>query len=465
MKGVKTIHSRPSHETGVSNADDGDDALDEVQTVNGGTKMANLLFDFTTTAGELELTMIFLVDDWGYNDIGYRSTYMNWTTPNIDKLANNGIKLGNYYTHELCGPSRAALLTGRYATRFGMHGSDKDIVEVPLAEVTLAEELKSAGYRTYLIGKWHLGWSSLSKTPTYRGFDYYYGYLGGFIDYWTKKYGSHLDLTENASLVTNKDELSSDLHSAYLYQMKAEAAIANHAANYSTQPMFLYYASQLIHTKWAAPEVFLNRCDNHIASAKAQHETGEDEVTYCAMNLMLDEVVGNLTCALERHDMANNTIIVLISDNGGYEVLNGNNYPYRESKGSLFRGGDTVPGLVYAPRAILSPSRRGSTYNGTMHVTDWLPTLMGLATDGAWTGSYTDALIDGTDMWSALTSGVEPVNRETVHYVDSHGNISYQYGPFKIIQHQADIGPYAVPDQVFVGEKRQGECEFFPSVV
>jgi hypothetical protein len=149
--------------------------------------------------------VIFLVDDWGYNDIGYRSTYMNWTTPNIDKLANNGIKLGNYYTHELCGPSRAALLTGRYATRFGMHGSDKDIVEVPLTEVTLAEELKSAGYRTYLIGKWHLGWSSLSHTPTYRGFDYYYGYLGGFVDYWTKKYGSHLDLTENESLVTNKD--------------------------------------------------------------------------------------------------------------------------------------------------------------------------------------------------------------------------------------------------------------------
>jgi hypothetical protein len=147
--------------------------------------------------------VLFLVDDWGYNDIGYRSTYMNWTTPNIDKLANNGIKLSNYYTHELCGPSRAALLTGRYATRFGMHGSDKDIVEVPSAEVFLSEELKSAGYRTYMVGKWHLGWSALAKTPTFRGFDYFYGYLGGFIDYWTKKYGTHQDLTENTRLVTD----------------------------------------------------------------------------------------------------------------------------------------------------------------------------------------------------------------------------------------------------------------------
>jgi arylsulfatase A-like enzyme len=94
--------------------------------------------------------VFFLVDDWGMNDIGYHSTYMNWTTPNIDSAIRQGITLDNYFTHERCIPSRAALMTGKYAARFGMHGADLK-VELPIAETTLAEELKSAGYRTYLM--------------------------------------------------------------------------------------------------------------------------------------------------------------------------------------------------------------------------------------------------------------------------------------------------------------------------
>eukprot|EP01034_Spumella_vulgaris_P041853 gene41853-51875_t len=91
-------------------------------------------------------------------------------------------------------------MTGRYALRFGMHASVDEDEELYLTEVTMAEELKSAGYRTNLVGKWHLGMSSLSRTPTYRGFDHFYGYLGGHIDYWSKKYGDHLDLTEGTDL-------------------------------------------------------------------------------------------------------------------------------------------------------------------------------------------------------------------------------------------------------------------------
>ena len=98
-----------------------------------------------------------LADDWGYNDIGYKSTYMNWTTPDIDKFVTEGITLSNYFTHYYCVPTRGALMTGRTANRLGQIVKTGQNCELPLSEVTLAQELKSAGYRTYMVGKWDLG--------------------------------------------------------------------------------------------------------------------------------------------------------------------------------------------------------------------------------------------------------------------------------------------------------------------
>jgi len=162
--------------------------------------------------------VFFLVDDWGWNDVGWRSSYLNWTTPTIDALAGAGIKLDNYFTHALCAPSRAALMTGRYSIRLGM-GEEQSGGELPLDEYTLAQELKSAGYKTYGVGKWHLGYSSNARLPTYRGFDSWYGFYNGFVDYWTKEYSGYLDLHEgygliddgSNDLVTNEDEISSEV--------------------------------------------------------------------------------------------------------------------------------------------------------------------------------------------------------------------------------------------------------------
>lgn len=310
--------------------------------------------------------VFFVVDDWGANDIGYQSDYLSWTTPNVDKLAANGIKLGNYYTNEWCVPSRAALMTGRYALRFGMHSPDDSSItsmELPLTEVTLAEELKSAGYRTNLIGKWHLGWSTDSKTPYHRGFDYFYGFLGAKIDYWTKEFDNFLDLRENDSTVTDEDEISEDLHTAYLYAKKAEEVIADHSKNYPDQPLFLYYGSQLIHTSWSAPQSYIDRCGVEEGTASTS------TLTYCAMNLLLDEAIGNLTCALDKYDMNDNTVFILVSDNGGILSMDGNNAPFRGSKGSMLRGANNVPAFIMGPNSLIPSNMVGETYDGQIHVT------------------------------------------------------------------------------------------------
>lgn len=407
-----------------------------------------------------------LADDWGANDIGYQSSYMNWATPNIDKLAANGVKLTNYFTNNLCTPSRASLMTGRYALRFGMNGAS-DEAELPTSEMTMAEELKTAGYRTYLVGKWHLGWSSEEKLPNNRGFDYFYGFLGGHIDYYTKYFmGTNLDLNENGILVTDESELDDTLHSAFLFQSKVEDVIASHAANHQDEPMFLYYAAQLVHADWAAPKSYQARC------------TGPDDITenqktyltYCAMNLMLDEVLANVTCALERHNMAQNTVVIMVSDNGGYAAMPGNNYPYRGSKGTLTRGGDSVPGFVYAPTTLMPDAVRGTSYEGQMHVTgkfeilkisklrlilsnsDWLPTIMGLATGGAWTGSYLGNTIDGVDMWTALTTNTASPRSEIVHYLTSDGNCSYQLDMVKLIMTDNDLDGVTLPSFAIDGD-------------
>lgn len=384
-----------------------------------------------------------LVDDWGWNDIGYQSTYMNWTTPNIDIIANDGIKLSNYFTYSSCAPSRAAFLTGRYTLRSGMWSGQAGMsVDLPLTEVTIAEELKSAGYRTYLRGKWMQGFTSKAYTPLYRGFDSFYGFYNGHIDYWTKKFGDDLDLHDEGRIVTNPNELSPDMHNGILLTTKAVDAISNHAVSYSDQPMFLMMASQLIHAPWQAPDFYFKKCEVTMASytaATTAHAASNvsnnvsnstrnrptiDQINYCAMNLLLDESVKNITCALEKYGLANNTILVITSDNGGHMVMPGNNYPYRGSKGDMYRGGLSVPAIIHS--SLIPKARRGGTYGGLMHVTDWLPTLLGLATEGKWKSGYMNQKFDGADMWEAIIKGDVSPRREIVHYIDSQSWVIQQ---------------------------------------
>jgi arylsulfatase A-like enzyme len=309
-----------------------------------------------------------MLDDWGWNDLGMRSTYLSWTTPNIDRIASEGISLTNYFTHSTCIPSRGAFLTGKYPFRLGL--SNFDETELPIAETTIAEHLQSLGYRTNLVGKWHMGFSSSALLPTNRGFDYFYGYHSDYIDQWTKSANGkelYLDLQEGTSLVNSATEIDNNMHAGYLMQSKVEKVIADHVTFYEDQPLFLFYSMPLMGGSWQAPQEFLARC------AYPRNEYIQDDVianheyNYCGLNVMIDEAIANLTCAIESYGLANNTVMIIVSDNGGSEDVIGNNYPYQGSKGDHYRGGVSSTAIIHSK--LVPEERRGKTFDGLMHVT------------------------------------------------------------------------------------------------
>jgi len=364
------------------------------------------------------------VDDWGFNDVGFRSTYMSWTTPTFDKLKEESVLLSNYNTYYICSPSRASLMTGQFALRTGITTNGP---ELPLDEITLAQEMKSAGYRTYGVGKWHLGTSTKQHLPTNRGFDYYYGYLSADEDYYSKRCsenGNFYDFHENENLV----QLDTTVHNAYLFQSKVESLIREHATNYQSTPMFLYYPLQLIHWPWTAPDIYLNKCAYPSGLDSATASTYQN---YCGLNVMMDEVLANLTCALETYGFANNTVLVIAGDNGGETSqqgsttkLSGNSYPFRGHKQTYFRGGVSNTAIIHSQ---LVPARaRGTSYSGQVHVSDWLPTLMGLATNGQWTSSYGGNTIDGVDMWDTIVNNETTKHTEIVHYISQTSAVIQQ---------------------------------------
>ena len=249
--------------------------------------------DVKYTSASAPHIVFVMVDDWGWNDLGSESTYLQFTTPTLDRMAASGLHLTNYFTHSSSIPSRGAFLTGRYSVRLGLSAySDDEASELPPGETTLAQELQSAGYKTYLVGQWQLGYSTKSQLPTRRGFDYFYGTLAGVADHWAKtaKVGgkAYYDLQDGESLAASAaGTTGSDVHAAHVLQAKAEEYIAWHAKNFDT-PMFLYYSMPLMGTNWKAPAEYQARCT--YPAALDVTDDRDAMYNYCALNVMLDEV-------------------------------------------------------------------------------------------------------------------------------------------------------------------------------
>ena len=340
--------------------------------------------------------VLFFVDDLGWGDIGWNGNDLI-ATPNIDSLGRDGVSMPQFYTAaNVCTPSRAALLTGRYPMRSGMqhvifpHSQNG----LPAGEVTLAELLNGAGYATGMIGKWHLGHRP-QYWPTAQGFESFLGvaYSNDMVPF---------DLYRDAAVV---DEGVDQTALSDLFATEGERLIARWAQT-PDRPFFLYYAPVAPHIPLFVPPASAGRSRAGL---------------YGDVVETLDDEVGRTLATLERAGIADDTIVIFTSDNGPW--FQGDNGPWRGRKGETYDGGFRVPMLVRWPNRIPA----GSTASAMAMTIDLLPTLAGLASASI----PTDRVIDGRDiapMW--LTGADTPHDR--LYFFDGNDLAAIRDRRFKL---------------------------------
>jgi arylsulfatase A-like enzyme len=364
-----------------------------------------LMLLVATAAGADKPNIIYiLADDLGWTDVAcYGSKY--YETPNIDRLASQGMKFNRYHNCQNCQPTRAALMTGQYAPRTGIYtvgGIDRfewqgrplrpvdNVTELPLEKITIAQRLKDSGYATGMFGKWHLG-NNGSYHPSKRGFDEAIVSMG-----------QHFDFVTNPPVEYPKGQ--------YLADFLTDKAV-DFITRHKDGPFFLYLPHFAVHSPHHAKE-------NLIAHFKPKAGVGgHNNPTYAAMIASVDESVGRVMTLLDDLKLADNTVLIFSSDNGGVGgyVREGvkqagditDNAPLRSGKGSLYEGGTRDPFIVRWPGKV----KPGSTCDiPTIHV-DVYPTLLELAGAKAADGY----VLDGESMVKLFRDGNANLQRDAIY--------------------------------------------------
>ena len=375
-----------------------------------------LCFSLSAQAAKQPDIVFFLIDDLGFADCGFNGG-KEIKTPNIDRLAQSGAIIENHYVQPVCSPTRSTLLTGRYPTHTGVYTivSPGAPWGLPLAERTLADALRSAGYRTALTGKWHLGEFEKAYQPNARGFDHQYGHFFGMLDYFTHERMNKLDWYRNGESL--KEE-------GYTTHLIAKEACKVIATGDQSKPLFLYVPFNGVHSPFQVPDSYLKP----YAHLKGNRQK------LAGMLAAVDEAIGQIEAALKQAGRLENTLIVFSSDNGGPPP--GDNTPLRDFKGSIFEGGTraaafaTWPGHIPAGQRIRQP----------MHMVDWYPTLIKQAG-----GSLEQKLpVDGLDVWPILTKQAASPH-DAILSVSTQGpsRAAVRMGDWKLIVDggAADIAP------------------------
>jgi arylsulfatase A-like enzyme len=303
--------------------------------------------------------VVILADDLGWGEIGAQGN-KEIPTPNIDSIASGGIKFTNgYVSGPYCSPTRAGLLTGRYQTRFGHEfnpgGGPQAKNGLPLEEKTIADRLKAAGYATGAIGKWHLG-SAPEFRPSKRGFDDFYGTLNNSPFF-------HPELVDTRKSDDPVKVMEEGFYTTDAYAARAVEWIGEHKA----ETFFLYLPFNAQHAPLQATQKHLDRF-TQIKDPKRK--------TFAAMMSALDDAVGQVLGSLEKNGLAENTLVVFLTDNGGPTgQTTSSNLPLRGFKATTLEGGVRVPFYVQWKGHLPA----GKVYEHPVIQLDILPTALALA--------------------------------------------------------------------------------------
>lgn len=364
--------------------------------------------------------ILMLADDLGYGDLGVTGS-KQIPTPHIDSLATDGVRFTSaYVSSSVCAPSRAGILTGKHQASFGFRdnlapvqpGHDPEFVGLPMNQTTIAQRLKALGYTTGIIGKWHLG--ELEKfSPLKRGFDEFWGFLGGAHDYF------RADADDNSMTGPLICSYKNAATLTYLTDDQGNECV-DFIRRHKDQPFFLYTSFSAPHSPMQATNEDMNRF-GHI----------EDRLrrTYCAMVYRLDQNVGKILNEVRAQGLERETFIVFLSDNGGPSapgISNGSlNAPYRGSKTTVLEGGIRVPMFFKWP-AIL-PS--GITRTEMVSSLDILPTF--LAATGV--SVKPSEGLTGVDLLPLLTGKQHEAPHESLMWTYTVGS-AIRTGDWKLIR-------------------------------
>lgn len=355
-----------------------------------------------------------LVDDMGWNDVGYNGSEIR--TPNLDALAASGMILERAYAYPICSPTRAALMTGQNPIKFGVDGPMENDAQLPADITLLPEYLKQAGYKTLMVGKWHLGMGDVKAMPHNRGFDYFYGQLGGFLDFYTHVYFGGLDWQRDGTTIREE---------GYVTHLQTSDAVRLIQAHDGDAPFFMYLSYNSPHTPLQYPP-------------NASHNYAEidspDRQVFAQMMSDLDASIGRVETALRDRGIRENTVLIFMSDNGGNVQAGASNGSLRGSKGTSLEGGVRVPAFIVWPAEI----QPGSISTTPVFAQDWMPTLLEIA------GADPEVELDGVSAWGRLMPDTDTLERNPVVVGTARAKAVYDW-PMKLIR-QSDG---SAPDQLF----------------
>jgi arylsulfatase A-like enzyme len=364
-----------------------------------------------------------MADDLGWADVAFHGG--NAPTPQLDRLARDGLELTQHYVAPVCSPTRTGLMSGRCWSRFGVVNPQNQRA-LPWDTMTLPRALKSVGYDTCITGKWHLG-SLPEQGPNHFGFDHSYGSLAGGVSPWNHRYKKG---PFSRTWHRNEKLIEETGHVTDLLAAEAVRWIESRGA----APFFLYVPFTAVHLPIKEPAEWLDRVPDSIQGDVRRH--------YAACVMHLDDAVGRILGSLERTGRRENTLLIFTSDNGGSTAenndlkypddncpngpLTGNNAPWRGKKGDLYEGGTRVPTIVSWPnRAKLGK------VDSPVQITDWMPTLCALAGYRA----DRDLKWDGTDITPLLTRHTPIPDRPLYAVAPRWRSRSLRWGQWKLLVH------------------------------